>query len=244
MRRRSDSRLASGAAAMMLAGALASMASAGPFADFEGDLRSVYATYRSALFSTNAKDKDKSTADIAALAAGWRSLTAKWAKAPPPQYADDPRFAPTLEAAQAEIAAAGRQVGDGDLGTAHLTLEKIRDELGDMRRRNNVSIFSDRMNEYHEHMEKILTRYRGELAPAAAPALRDDAAVLVHLARQLGPARPAEARDAPEFDRLLQATVASAEALRAAAATGEQPSVKSAIEGLKRPFAMFFLKFG
>lgn len=229
------------AAFVLAAGA---MAVAGPFADFEGDLRNVYATYRSALFSTNQKDKAASERDGAALASGWNGLVIKWAKAAPPQYSDDPTFAPTLLAAAQTIAAANQKIAGGDLADAHDALEKIRDELGGLRQRNNITVFSDRMNEFHEEMEQILKLGRSDPDAATLAKLRGQTAVLRHLGLRLGAAPPPEAKTSAEFQHGLRGVMESVDALVSAVASGEPAVIRSALDGLKKPYAKLFLKFG
>lgn len=222
----------------------AATANAGPFAEFESDLRGVYAIYRSALFATNQNKPEESAKTVAALAQGWSKLEAKWAKAAPPQYAEDAKFAPTLSEAAAEIATANKQIAAGELGVAHLTLEKIRDQLGALRLRNNVATSSDRMNEFHEEMEKTLEHSKGEITPAALGDLRGEAAVLAYLADRIAAAPPPEARNSEEFGQLILATKSAVKALQDAAASGDVAAAKRALQGLKKPYAMLFLKFG
>lgn len=229
-----------GLAAMLLGAS----ALAGPFADFESELRGVYAVYRTALFATNQNKPEESAKAVAALSQGWTVLQQKWTRAAPPQYADDPQFAPTLAAASSEIATAGKQIAGGDLGTAHLTLEKIRDQLGALRLRNNVATASDRMNEFHEEMEKTLEHAKRDLTPAIVGEIRGEAAVLAYLAERIAAAPPPEARDSAEFRQLVGATKDAVTALQAAAAAGDAGAVKVALQGLKKPYAMLFLKFG
>ena len=232
--------LAAALAACLASGA----AQAGPFAEFESDLRGVYAVYRNALFATNQNKPEESAKTVAALSQGWSKLEAKWAKAAPPQYADDAQFAPTLSEAANEIATASKQIADGQLGVAHLTLEKIRDQLGALRVRNNISTSSDRMNEFHEEMEKTLEHLKGDLTPAALGALRGEAAVLAYLADRIAAAPPPEAKGSTDFDKLIGATKAAVKSLREAVASGDAAGAKRALMGLKKPYAMLFLKFG
>lgn len=219
-------------------------AQAGPFADFESDLRGVYAIYRTALLATNQNKAEESARAAAALSDGWNKLEAKWAKAAPPQYADDGQFAPTLAAAADSIAAAGRQIAGGDLGGAHLTLEKIRDQLGALRARNNIATFSDRMNDFHEEMEKALGALKRDLTPAALGELRGQAAVLAYLSGRIAAAPPPEAKGSSEFDKLLAALKASVRSLQDAVASGDVEGAKRALQGVRGSYAILFVKFG
>jgi heme oxygenase len=75
---------------------------------------------------------------------------------------DDAKFASTLAEVTSVAKKAHAAISKGDLADAHEILEKIRDLLGDLRSRNGIVTFSDRMNAYHEAMEHILTKpYEG-----------------------------------------------------------------------------------
>lgn len=214
---------------------------AGPFGEFEAELRAVYAPYRSALFATNLKNPSNSEKTTEALAKGWTQLVEKWRAAPPPQYADDPQFAGTLDRIGATISTARAQIAASELAEAHETLEKIRGELAGLRQRNNVRSFSDVVNEYHEAMEGTLAQARTEPDPGA---LRERAALLVHLAKKLAAAPPADVRNPSEVAEQAEAVVQSAQALHTAAKSGDAAAIQAALAGLKRPYAAFFVNFG
>jgi hypothetical protein len=208
----------------------------------EAAIAAAYADYRAALFRSNQNDRAGTEAAIDAFAAAWARLAEAWRSAPPPQYAADPRFPETV-ATIARIAAEARARAATDLAAAHDALEAIRDELGRLRARNGVVVFSDHVNAYHEAMEHVLTAAYGGLDAAGIEALRDDAAVLVHLARRMGEARPAGA-DPAAFEQLFAPVRASAEALLAAARARDREAILRARAALKPPFSRLFLRFG
>lgn len=231
--------------ALLLAAALALPslpAIAGPVQDFERELRAAYADYRAALFRTNANDKAASEAAIDRMGGKWQALTAKWSATPPPQYADDKGFKGTLAKVADILGEARKEAVSGKLAEAHETLEKIRDELGALRRRNGVVVFSDRMNAYHEQMEKILLgKYDGFDARGVA-ALRDDTAVLAFFLQEIVVNPPAD-RDG-NYETALAAVRKSVEDLRQAVVTGDVTNIKAAIKTLKQPYARLFLNYG
>ena len=217
-------------------------AQAGPMQDFERELRAAYADYRTALFRTNTKDQAASAAAIGNMGGKWQALTAKWSPAPPPQYAEDPGFKPALNTVASILNAAKAETTAGKLSEAHDTLEKIRSELGQLRRRNGVVVFSDRMNAYHEQMEKILLgKYDGFDGRGVAD-LRDDAAVLAHLLEDIA-ANPAADRDG-SFNQAFAGVRKSVEDLRTALRTGDLSAIKAAIKTLKQPYSRMFLNYG
>ena len=215
---------------------------AGPFQDFESEVRMAYADYRAALFRTNMNDRAASEAAIDGISAKWKALTGKWSASPPPQYVEDKLFGPTLGKVAEILNEARAQVGQGQLAEAHETLEKIRDELAALRRRNGVIVFSDYMNAYHEQMEKVLLGKYDDFSAGGVMALRGDIAVLAHLSQEIV-ANPPTDRDA-NYEPALNAVRQSVQALNEAAAKGEADAIKAAIKALKQPYARLFLNYG
>jgi hypothetical protein len=215
---------------------------AGPFQDFESEVRTAYADYRAALFRTNTNDRPASEAAIDRTASKWKVLTGKWSASPPPQYVEDKLFAATLGKIADILNEARAQVGHGKISEAHETLEKIRDELAALRRRNGVIVFSDHMNAYHEQMEKVLLGKYDDFNAGGVMALRGDIAVLAYLLQEIVANPPAD-RDA-NYETALNAVRKSVEALREAATKGEADAIKAAIKTLKQPYARLFLNYG
>lgn len=217
---------------------------AGPIADFEGQLRDAYASYRGALFQTNQKNKQATEAALATFSQKWTAIIGRWAKAPPPQYADDASFEQVLSEVAGIVKTAGVETDVGKLAEAHQTLEKIRDLLSGLRQRNGVVTFSDRMNAYHEKMEGMLDKkYDAFSAPGLAE-LREDAAVLAHLVYEIAANPLAGSSSNAEYDAAFKALKGSVEAVLAAARTGDAAAAKVALQGLKKPYSQMFLKFG
>ncbi len=210
--------------------------------DFERELRIAYSDYRTALFRTNMNDKAASEAAIEAMAAKWQTLMAKWLPAPPPQYAEDRLFKSALDNVAKVLAIARTEAASTQLAAAHDTLEKIRDELGNLRRRNGVRIFSDRMNAFHEQMEKILRGSYDNFDLRGVANLRDDVAVLTFLAEDIAANPPAD-RDAT-YESTFVSVRKSVEDLREAIRSGDVPAIKAAIKTLKQPYARMFLNYG
>jgi hypothetical protein len=127
----------------MLLAAPAVRATTMPEAD--AAIAAAYADYRAALFRSSQNDRAGTEAAIDAFAAAWARLAEAWRSAPPPQYAADPRF-PETGATIARIAAEARARAATDLAAAHEAREAIRDELGRLRARNGVVVFSDHVN--------------------------------------------------------------------------------------------------
>lgn len=208
----------------------------------EAAIAAAYAEYRTALFRSNQNDRAGTEAAIDAFAAAWSRLAEAWRHSPPPQYAEDPEFPATVDRVS-RIAAQARARAATDVAAAHEILEAIRDELGALRARNGVVVFSDHVNAYHALMEHIVSGEYRRLDAEGIQDLRDDAAVLVHLARKLAENRPRHA-DPAAFDALYGPVRASAEALLAAARAADREAIARARAALKPAFSRLFLRFG
>ena len=223
---------------------LAQSALAGPVADFETAYRAAYADYRQALFATNAGDAAASAAARSALSDRWTALRDRWEAAPPPHFEDDPGFTDTLAQVAWLINRSSGLIAEGNLHAAHETLEAIRDELSALHTRNRIETFSDRMNAYHAEMEHVLATDLSTLDAAAVAGLRERAALLDYLARDILSEPPPEGRNNPAYDALTVPFAASAAAFLAAARAGDPAAIRAAVKGLRKPYAMLFVKFG
>lgn len=203
-------------------------------------MSAAYAPYRAALLQTNLKDQGGTERALAAFETAWGKLMATYRSAPPPQYADDPAWAATIGAVEQALAKAKAEAAKKSLPAAHDALEQIRGEFAALRARNSVITFSDHVDAYHEKMEQILTAKYGD----DLPRLREDAAVLAHLAAHMRERAPASlARDAA-FNEALQAVTESSMVLLAATRNGDMAAVTKALKALKPAYARFFVKFG
>jgi len=207
---------------------------AGEVGDFEMKLRAAYGDYRTALFTTNMGKAPESTASLGKFAKAWSAIAAEPA---PPQYADDAKYAETLDAVTKIADDAAAEVAAGELTKAHDTLEGIRDQIGDLHIRNDIYSFSDRMNAYHARMEEVIA-----LDPANSAGVHAEGAVLKYLLGDVVAHPPKEA-DA-SYKELLGVVEASVAKLEGAAKSGDAAAIKAAIDGLKAPYSKLFLKFG
>ena len=221
---------------------VAAPVSAGPFRAAEDDMRDAYAIYRAALFRTNQNDAAASRETIAAFRAKWEALSAAWVRQAPPQYSDDPALGTTLTEVAATAEEAAKLEDAARIPASHEMLDRIRDQIAALRMRNGVYSFSDPVNLYHEQLEKIVTGTYDGLNAAGLAALREDIAVLEHLATEL--AKPGPWNRPAAVDAALPPIRASIAAIRAAMAGSDRDALRNAIKALKPPFARMFLQFG
>lgn len=233
-----------GAATLTL---LALFASASAFAadPVTDAMTRAYAPYRVALFRTNSKAQDESRQAIEQAQKAWSELIAQFGQKPPAPYDRDTAFAASLSKVSAVYAKAATEIANNQLAPAHETLEEARDLMADLRRRNNVIVFSDHMNAYHEEMEHLLNDGEKLLAKSGGMVeLTAKAGTLAYLAGKLTREAPADLTQNDEFKTAAKAVEKSVADLMAALIRQDAAAVKEAIGKVKGPYSRMFLKFG
>ncbi|UCD66124.1 MAG: hypothetical protein JSW69_00380 [Deltaproteobacteria bacterium] len=216
------------------------------FQQFQQEVNQAYTSYRVALFQTNKKNQARSLESAVDFQQQWLAITDKYIEAPPEVYASDPQWEDTLLKI-GDIAGMGiLEMLDGKLSDAHETLEAIRDELGALRQRNQVSTFSDHVNNYHEAMESLL--HLGlkpdDIDSKAMLSIREELAVLEYLAKKMQENAPADYLENQKFHKAMEGIFESLKNLRQAV-NGENPDkVAKVIKALKPAYAKVFIKFG
>lgn len=215
---------------------------ADPFTDA---LQSAYGPYRVALFKTNSNAPAEALAAVVEAQKSWSALRERFAAKPPAPYDRDTQFADSLARVDAVYRKAWQEVSNQQLATAHDTLEEARDLMAELRKRNNVVVFSDAMNAYHTQMEHVLTEGPALLASASPRApLVASVGALHYLAQQLVSNTPPAQVANPEFQQALRAVLGSVDALQKALWAQDDAAAKEALSKLKVPYSKFFLKFG
>ena len=208
-------------------------------------ITSAYTPYRIALFRTNNKAQTESEAAIAQASQAWQEIITKYAKAPTPPYNRDTGFAKSLTDVAAVYEQASVEIRAKKLTEAHETLENARDLMAEIRRRNNVIVYSDHMNAYHAEMEQMLTEGPKWLEqPNGFLLLMEKLGSMAFLAARLKSEAPSAVASDPAFAPALKALEQSVSALREAILSQDTARVRSAIQKIKGPYSQLFLKFG
>lgn len=208
-------------------------------------MQKTYAPYRVALFKTNNKAQEDSRQAVIQAQQGWTRIAAEFGANPPAPYAGDSGFAASLASVSKVYVKALEEIERNQLPEAHETLEEVREVMADMRRRNQVVVFSDHMNAYHAEMEHFLNDgERAIAAPNGMLELTAKAGALDYLAGRLKSEAPASLAKNEEFVGLLNAVERSVADLKAALFAQDAAKVKEAIGKLKGPYSKMFIKFG
>lgn len=208
-------------------------------------MQAANAPYRLALYKTNGKIVDEAQQAVVQAQQTWGKLSTLFGAKPAAPYDRDPAFAASVAEVSKVYEQALLEVNAGQLGTAHNTLERVRDIMADMRQRNNVVVFSDHMNAYHSQMETIMVHGNETLAqPKGMLLLTAQAGALAYLAKQLEVQATAELKQNAEFAALLKAVRQSVSDLEAALFNQDLAATKEATGKLKGPYSKLFAKFG
>ncbi|MDZ4738956.1 MAG: hypothetical protein SGJ03_03525 [Alphaproteobacteria bacterium] len=208
-------------------------------------MQAAYGPYRAALFKTNQNSQSESQAAIEQARQSWSVVATKFGSAPPAPYDQDKAFAASLAEVSKIYDKAAGEIGKNELSDAHETLEHARDIMAEIRRRNNVIVYSDHMNAYHAQMERVLIDGPKTLAGSnGLLELTAQTGALEFLAARLGGEAPAALREQDEFKTMVAAVQKSVADLKAALFTRDEAKVKDALAKLKVPYSKMFIKFG
>jgi soluble cytochrome b562 len=211
---------------------------------FTDAMQAAYAPYRAALFRTNSGDAAASRQTLEQARQAWAGVVRQFPRAPVP-YDRDPSFSNALADVAAVYDKAMAEVEAGKLPQAHDSLEGVRDILAQLRERNQVVVYSDHMNAYHEVMEHALAIDKATLdQPEGRLAAMAQAGVLEHLAEQLRHKAPEGLKAQTEFGELLDALQTSVKRYKDALMHQDGAAAKDALGKLKAPYSKLFLKFG
>lgn len=208
-------------------------------------MNQAYGPYRAALFRTNSKAQAESEQAIARAMQTWKSVIDRFAAQPPIPYDRDPAFGTTLREVAKVYEQAAAEIAAQKLPQAHETLEKARDLMSDLRRRNGVIVFSDHMNAYHAEMEHVLEQGAALTSSSQGMlTLMERAGVLAYLAGRLRSEAPKTLSSDASFMAALQALEGSVATLRAALQKQDAAATRDALGKLKGPYSKMFLNFG
>jgi hypothetical protein len=113
-------------------------------------------SYYAALLASARGDADGTTRQLLLLGARLKELVSR---TDAPAWATDTASGqPAIAAVAAAVDAARRQTLAREIGAAHASLEHVRYLLRDTRTRHGARTFDDAMTDYHEAMERLISR--------------------------------------------------------------------------------------
>lgn len=215
---------------------------------FHAAVADAWAHYRQVSFYVGrAGNTDVAALELEDFITKWAALEAKYRDNPPDAFADDKAWTSVL----ADVGARARDGLDrldaGDIEGARSLLMPIRDMMGELRRRNGVATYSDRIDELSAEMG-VLARYRREIRdlddPEAAGMVARQAAVVDYLFEKCAAEAPAAIAEDPEFKRLVTGARASMKNLWKALDTADSRFYRVATGELHSYERILFFRFG
>lgn len=216
------------------------------FSQFNADTADAYSFYRKALFQTNKQDQTKSAQALQQFQGRWQNIVEQYGSMPPEPYRSDPSWLETLEKINKLASQGMNLIQQSHLSEAHEVLEPIRDELGALRQRNSVIVFSDHVNNYHRVMESLLEKAwkPGDLDSKAINTIRETTGALKYLAAAIKDNAPRAYREDDAYKKLQEGLFSSIKDLQDALDSNDPAQIAKTVKMLKPAYAKLFVKFG
>jgi hypothetical protein len=222
-------------------------AAASELKSFNAAVADAYGHYRGAVFYLRTGNAGVAAVELAQMASKWRVLVERFAATPPDAFADDATWRATLDGIAVALATASAAAERGEAEGARHALAPVRAELAALRRRNNIAVFSDCVDELGGAME-ALWRYRHEPpdfdSGEAVDRLKARLGVVEYLFQRCRDRAPTVHRESEDFNRLIDGSLESLKRLWAALARQDGQAVINSLRELRSFDAMLFLRYG
>lgn len=224
----------------------ASAAEKTPFLDAVHD---AYPHLKMAWFYTRTRSGAVAVLEIAAFQEKWAAIGRRFATAPPPRFATDERWRETLSAISA---AAGRALDDADAARfkdAHRALNEVRRALSDLRRRNNIVVFSDLVDAYGGHVARLTAvrtelKTLGRLTSDKLAELRGIVAALRQAVRKIRDRAPAKLTANPAFRAAIEGNLKSIAKLERGVRRKSLKAVRGSVSAVRSDYVLLFTRYG
>jgi hypothetical protein len=204
---------------------------------FHAAVAGAYRHYREAIHYYETGNTELGELALDQFAAEWKSLSARYAGAPPPVYVNDTAFTETLAAIEAKAASA---VGSAPAETL-LALKPIRADLAALRKRSGQRVFSDCVDAMNAAMDRLWAYRQRPPDAKQRPAFQAAARATAGRYRECLEQAPAALRESAEFRRMLEGALASLARLEAAT---EAELIVSLLRELRSFDKLIWLRFG
>lgn len=200
------------------------LTNAGSTSDFLSDIDSAFAHYRESVIYLRTGNVDLGAIELDEMAEKWRGLQEKYAKTRPDAFDDNAMFDATLADTGKTIDSALAAIDSGDAASARQQLLPLRAKLSSLRAASNIYTLPDCLLQAATRMRDLFA-YRGK------PPAKDDwpgradviskAAIYADTLKRCDAMASKEVRENPEFRRLFDGAIQSAERVSEAIGTGD-----------------------
>ncbi|WP_342305291.1 hypothetical protein [Methanolobus sp. ZRKC5] len=206
------------------------------FAEIMAEANTVYIE---ALVSTSQKNVSASQSSIDELVGKLTYVSDTYREAPPEMYTNDKNWASEIKRAVLIAEYSQEMLEEGDIETAHSTLEIMRDLFFGLHERNDVIHMGDLLTVFHASMEEAIDAANAndtEMVAAYIPTLKEEW-------QAVKDAEKPESADDGYKPALAQVDSAIG-VLNYSVASGNLTDIKTESENLRLAFAKVFVKYG
>lgn len=234
-------------AALLAPTAARADAAAASLAAFLEASTKAYAPYRGAMSYLKTGNPGLAALALGATAVRWAALCDRFRDQPPAAFAQDPAWRASLDGITGRIADARAKLDAGDVKGARTALAPVRANLGDLRRRNGIETFSDRIDAFSAAIKTIWVYRRNppDMAdPEALAALAEQTAALRRALEHVAAGPPEKIAGDLQFQRLVAGSFQSIAAIDRAIETRDTAVLISALREIRSSEQLLWMNFG
>ncbi|MCW9032768.1 MAG: hypothetical protein OQJ97_01015 [Rhodospirillales bacterium] len=215
--------------------------------DFHRSLADAYTHYRAATFYLRTGNPAVASFELMDLQTKWQALNKRFKQNPPAIYSRDGTWGPSMQEIELRIDQGVKATENGDLEAAKKKLVPIRQLLSDLRRRNNVSTFSDIVDKANHSFDSLFY-YRHNEPDLNKPEQVEDVQRRLSLAaywyQQCLELAPKKAKNDLLFDRLISTSLESYSKAWVALREKDTRRFINILREISASNRMLYLKFG
>ncbi len=215
--------------------------------DFHDTLADAYKHYRTATFYLRTGNPAVASFELMDLQSKWQELNKRFQQNPPAIYSRDNTWEPSLQEIELRIDQGIKATDAGELETAQKKLAPIRQLLSDLRRRNNVTIFSDLIDKANQSFDALFY-YRHNAPDLNNPEQIEDVqrrlSLVAYWYERCLKEGPKKVQEDPLFTRLLTTSQDSFAKAWVALRTKDRRRFINILREISATNRMLYLKFG
>ena len=216
-------------------------------AEFLEAAAEAYAPYRGAMSYLHTGNVGLAALALDAMAARWAGLNERFRNQPPAAFAEDPAWRASLDEVTGRVADARAKLEAGDSEGAETALKPIRAALGDLRRRNGIVTFSDRIDAFSATMTAIWVHRRNPpdmTDPQALATLAGQARALRQALDEVAAGPPVEIAGDSQFQRLIEGAFESVATIDRAIEARDPALLIGALREIRSSEQLLWMNFG
>ncbi len=213
---------------------------------FQAAVDAAYPNFRMAWFYTRTLNPAMAGMELGEFRHAWKTIIARYRAAPPKSYKKDPSWAASLDRVSQISAQAAKQIDAGGGREVGKVLEGIRDELGALRHRNGIELFSDLVNALGREVATLsdLRRRTDNLTPAVLSAYRASASRLTAQIKRIRAGAPPHLASDPGFRASIEGNFKSIAKLDRGLARAHLRAIKGSVSSIRADYVLLFIRYG